>query len=120
MATVTGLTAARMLEIEAQSVVSGVVEDDDLILVRYDGSTITAGNVRGPAGEGGSGVSHEQTFNTASNIWVISHNKGTTNLSVQAWDLNGDEIEGDVSYIDDNTIEIEFYYPQSGIARAWN
>lgn len=50
MATVTGLTAARMLLIEAASIVDGVVNGDNLILTRHDGSTINAGSVRGPQG----------------------------------------------------------------------
>ena len=47
MATVTGYTAARMKLIEDASVVDGEVVGDDLILTRYDESTINAGNVRG-------------------------------------------------------------------------
>lgn len=50
MATITGLTAARMLAIEAASVVDGEVVGDDLILTRHDGSNINAGDVRGPQG----------------------------------------------------------------------
>lgn len=50
MATVTGLTAARMLEIEASSVTDGEVVGDNLILARRDGTSIDAGNVRGPQG----------------------------------------------------------------------
>ena len=53
MATVTGLTAARMMEIEAQSIVDGTVTGDNLILTRFDGDTINAGNVRGPKGDTG-------------------------------------------------------------------
>lgn len=53
MATVTGLTAARMLEIEAASVVDGDVVGDNLILTKHDGSTINAGSVRGPQGDPG-------------------------------------------------------------------
>lgn len=53
MATVTGLTAARMLEIEAASIVNGAVLLDDLILTKHDGTTINAGNVRGPQGDVG-------------------------------------------------------------------
>lgn len=49
MATVTGLTAARMLEIEAMSIVNGAVDLSTgvLTLQRHDGSTVVAGNVRG-------------------------------------------------------------------------
>lgn len=50
MATVTGLTALRMLAIEAASIVDGEVVGNDLILERFDGSQINAGNVRGPQG----------------------------------------------------------------------
>lgn len=54
MATVTGLTAARMLEIEGASVVGGEVDlDGDLILTKHDGSEINAGAVVGPQGPAG-------------------------------------------------------------------
>jgi Concanavalin A-like lectin/glucanases superfamily len=50
MTTVTGLTADRMLAIEAASVVDGDVIGDNLILTKHDGTQINAGNVRGPQG----------------------------------------------------------------------
>lgn len=50
MATITGLTAARMLAIEAASVIAGIITGDNLILTKRDGTTINAGNVRGPQG----------------------------------------------------------------------
>lgn len=50
MATVTGLTAERMIEIEAASVVDGDVVDGELILTKHDGTTINAGSVAGPPG----------------------------------------------------------------------
>lgn len=53
MATVTGLTADRMLEIEAASVIDGTVVGGDLILTKHDGSTIDAGSVIGPPGPTG-------------------------------------------------------------------
>lgn len=54
MATVTGLTAARMLAIEAASVVGGTVDGSGhLILTKHDGSTIDAGSVIGPTGPSG-------------------------------------------------------------------
>ncbi len=55
MAEVTGLTAPRMIAIEAASVVSGAVDGSGhLILTKHDGSTIDAGYVVGPPGSGGS------------------------------------------------------------------
>lgn len=53
MATVTSLTAERMEAIEAASVVDGNVVGDNLILTRFDDSTIDAGSVRGPTGSPG-------------------------------------------------------------------
>lgn len=50
MATITGLTAARMLAIEAGSVVDGEIIAGDLILEKFDGSVINAGAVAGPQG----------------------------------------------------------------------
>lgn len=53
MATVTGFTAARMLAIENSAIVDGEVVGDNLILTRFDTSTIDAGSVRGPTGSPG-------------------------------------------------------------------
>ena len=53
MGIVQSLTAARMLAIEAASVVDGVISGDNLILSRFDGQQIDAGNVRGPKGDKG-------------------------------------------------------------------
>lgn len=46
MASITGLTAARMLAIEAASIVDGEIVGEDLILTKHDASTINAGSVR--------------------------------------------------------------------------
>src|SRR4051812_17753160 len=64
MATITGLTADRMLAIEAASVVDGDVVGDNLILTKHDGSTVNAGNVRGPQGVPGP-VSSDLAVGTA-------------------------------------------------------
>lgn len=53
MATVTGFTAERMLEMEDATIISGEVVGDDLILETKDGTPINAGNVRGPIGPSG-------------------------------------------------------------------
>lgn len=53
MATVTGLTAERMIAIEAASVINGGVVGNNLILTRKNTTTIDAGNVRGPQGIAG-------------------------------------------------------------------
>lgn len=53
MATVTGLTAARILEILNDTIESAMVDGDDLIFTRHDGSNFNAGDVRGPQGDTG-------------------------------------------------------------------
>lgn len=53
MATVTGLTAERMLEIEAQSIVDGDIVGDNLHLKRFDDTVIDAGVVKGATGAAG-------------------------------------------------------------------
>lgn len=67
MSVVTLIGAARMLAIEAASIVSGAIVGDNLVLTRFDGQTITAGNVRGPKGDtgpDGTFVSEIKTFAT--------------------------------------------------------
>lgn len=53
MAMVTGYTAARMKAIEDQAIINGGVVLDNLILTRFNGVQINAGNVRGPQGTTG-------------------------------------------------------------------
>lgn len=56
MPSVTGLTAARMAQIEEAFIIDASLSGDDLILERGDGSTINVGSVRGPQGNPGSGT----------------------------------------------------------------
>lgn len=53
MATVTGFTAERMLEMENATIISGHVDGNDLILVTKDDTEINAGSVIGPVGPAG-------------------------------------------------------------------
>lgn len=53
MASVTGYTAARMKAIEDSSIIGGAVVGDNLILTRYNATTINAGSVRGATGPTG-------------------------------------------------------------------
>jgi hypothetical protein len=50
MGTITGLTAAAMLAIKNGAMASAEVVGDNLIITKHDGTTINAGNVRGPTG----------------------------------------------------------------------
>lgn len=63
MTTVTGLTATRMIAIEAASVVGGTVNGGGhLILTKHDASTIDAGSVIGPTGAPGVSTGTLDTF----------------------------------------------------------
>jgi len=53
MATVDGLSKARMLQIEGQSIVAARLSGDNLILTNYKGEDIPVGSVRGPQGQPG-------------------------------------------------------------------
>jgi microcystin-dependent protein len=53
MATITGLTAARMLEIEAASIIDAEVVDGNLILIAHGGERINVGPISGPQGAPG-------------------------------------------------------------------
>jgi len=57
MATITGLTAERMLEIEGATVIGGEIVGDHLILHKHDGTDVDAGPMppgpQGPAGPAG-------------------------------------------------------------------
>jgi microcystin-dependent protein len=63
MATITGLTAERMLEIEGSSVVEGEIVGGELILTKHDGTTINAGPLppgpQGPVGPAGGQIPGE-------------------------------------------------------------
>lgn len=53
MAEITGFTAARMLEIENNTIVAGQVSDGNLLLIRGSGASFDAGSVVGPKGDKG-------------------------------------------------------------------
>lgn len=87
MATVTGFTAARMLEIEDNTVVDGSVVGNNLILEKHNGTTIDAGNVRGPQGIQGipgevteaeltAAIDAEETARDAAILTAIDATKG--------------------------------------------
>lgn len=76
MATIISYTAERMLAIENGTVVSGEIVGNDLILTKYGGGTVNAGNVRGPEGPegdaGDTGPRGTKVWNTDSTIDDIS------------------------------------------------
>lgn len=80
MGTITGLTAGRMIDIENASVVDGEVVGDNLILEKFDGSTINAGNVRGAAGTNGTNGVNAPAVRAASPGSNVASLSGTFTL----------------------------------------
>lgn len=123
MATVNGYTAEHTDVVFDATVIDGEVIGDDLVLLTRGGAAINAGNVRGPAGApgaGGGGFEQEQTFATASDTWIMAHMQGTKGVNVYTENSLGAEIRGDISYPDDDHVQVTFYYPQTGLMRAFN
>lgn len=82
MATITGYTKERMKLIEDNAIVGGQVVSGELILVRYDGTTLSAGNVIGPQGvPGPGGTPGDATVSTAK---IIDGSVTTSKLDVAA------------------------------------
>ena len=61
----------------------------------------------GPQGPAGVGVSFEWDQNSASAQWNINHNFGC-HPSVTIVDSSGREVWGDVQYIDQNNVQLNF------------
>lgn len=77
--TITGLTAQRMIQIEQNSVVSGRVEGDQLILTTRGGAPITAGSVKGPKGDPGPyGGPVDATATVTGGVRLTGNLKGTS------------------------------------------
>lgn len=77
------------------------------------GATGPAGPL-GPPGPGGSFT--EFRFASPSMLWVIKHSLAAYPV-VTLVDLNNDEIDGDVSYVDLDTVTVAFALPFAGAAR---
>ena len=110
MATVTGLTAGRMLQIESNAVISGQVDNAGrLILTTHGGDEIDAGSV--VIGT----VSHIHNQASPSAIWHVTHTLAFM-PSVTVVDSAGTWFIGAVTFIDATHIDITFTAPFSGTA----
>lgn len=77
---------------------------------------------QGPPGLPGSGGNQVANFNFAipNTMWTITHNLGTKDIQVELFETDGiTEKEGEVLYTDNNTIEVIWYYPETGLARLY-
>lgn len=74
---------------------------------------------QGPTGPAGEGLrSLLFTFASPATTWTVVHNLGTRVIEVNTFELDGvTEKEGAVSYLDINTVVIDWYYAEAGLVR---
>ena len=113
MATVTGLTAARMLVIEAGSVVSGIVNvEGRLILTTHGGIEIDAGNVYSGTPEPET-IAYTYLQSAPLSVWNVFHTLPFT-PAVLTVDSTQETVLGDVEIISSTHVRITFSAPFSG------
>lgn len=76
---------------------------------------------RGLPGTPGGTPEYEETYYFATPLteWVIEHNQNNLYLSVLTFDQTGEQVHGAVSYVDSNTIKVDWYFAMSGHARVY-
>lgn len=110
-------TEDRMRILEDQVVVDGTVgPSGNLLLTTLGGATIDAGHVVGPPGNSGVDPAKSFTFATPSTTWTVVHNLGKKVVDVSLADPAGNEIIGDILYVDVNTLTVTWYFATAGTA----
>lgn len=75
---------------------------------------------QGPPGQDGPGAYYQEFgFASPAALWVIPHGRNTFGLNVETVDTSGESVEGDVRFVDANTVEVEWYFPMAGTARVF-
>ena len=115
---------AAMNMIPQKSVVANGMDNADIVRVsggpgNYWISDFVKGGPAAGSGGGGGGESGVTfSFAIAADPWVMVHNFGVNQVLVQAYDTDGDSIDGDVTYVDENTVQIDWYAPVAGTCRV--
>ena len=89
------------------------VHTDGALSWRWDG--VKWVSVGGAGGGGGGNVSYTHTQSTAAAVWTAPHNLGRW-PSVSVVDHLGNRVEPDVSYVDQNIVQITHGQPFIGKA----
>lgn len=109
MATVNGLTAEAMQEIVDQTIVDAEVDGSyHLILTKHDGSTVDAGNVRGPAGPTGPSSALNNFWPVGSIYMSVNPTNPNTVLgggTWAAWGTGRVAVAVDTAQTEFNTVE---------------
>lgn len=73
---------------------------------------------QGPPGPPGPRFEAVYSFNVASTIWVCVHNQGPAAVIVETYNTDDEQMFGDVKVLDEDTIQISWYFPMTGTARV--
>jgi hypothetical protein len=110
-------TEDRMMILEDQVIVGGEVgPSGNLLLTTNGGAVLDAGHVVGPSGTSGTDPAVTFTFATASTVWTCVHNLGKKVVDVSLADPAGNEIIGDIMYIDSSKLTVTWYFATAGTA----
>jgi hypothetical protein len=110
-------TEDRMMILEDRVIVDGEVgPSGNLLLTTNGGAVIDAGHVVGPPGQSGVDSAKSFTFATPSTVWTCTHNLGKRLVDVSLADTAGNEIIGDILYVDNNTLTVTWYFATAGTA----
>jgi hypothetical protein len=72
-----------------------------------------------PGVDGAAGARHMYvTFAAATAEWVVNHGLNTRAVEITAFELDGvTEKEGDPVVLDENTVLLEWFYPEAGVVQ---
>lgn len=124
MAQVTGVTPAKLDDIETQmdeSVVSANVDaSGQLLLTTRGGAVLMAGEVGTGGGTGSDAGAVDEsvviTFPGPDTKWVCDHNLNHRYVDVTTTLPDGTVVQGDITYVNANTCTIKWYFPTAGTA----
>lgn len=93
----------------------------DRVWVQITGKRVIVTGANGDLDSGADGSDFaEFNFAIATSVWTCPHGFGKKGMPVMTFDANGDELVGDISYPDDDTVQVEWFYPTSGYCRITN
>lgn len=106
------------VEIDETTVEVSVTEQENLVITTNSTPTIIEVGIEGPQGPrgvpGGS-FNYTHTQGVPASTWTIEHNLGDF-PNVTIVDSANTQVEGDVTYIDADTVQVEFQSAFSGKA----
>lgn len=109
--TVDGLFSTLLSDV----VVAVEIIDGKLYSTDKTGAVTYVGDITASPGSGGT-FTITKEFNFASPLatWTCTHNFNKTKVDVTAFDNNGDQVYGDVEYVNENVVQVKWWSPLAG------